>query len=172
VQKSNTRECGLFWTTRDVALHAPACMNAVRSWLLTCSVWLLSCATAPPASRSVDPRTSLQLANTPAPNSPAADALWSRANDVLEKRCVVCHGCYDAPCQLKLETYDGVERGGTKAQVYDGSRLTAADPTRLFIDAQLLADWRAKGFHGVLPERGAPDPDQSVLLRMRPSSKV
>jgi len=21
---------------------------------------------------------------------------------VLERRCVVCHGCYDAPCQLKL----------------------------------------------------------------------
>lgn len=23
---------------------------------------------------------------------------------VLERRCVVCHGCYDAPCQLKLGT--------------------------------------------------------------------
>jgi len=21
---------------------------------------------------------------------------------ILERRCVVCHGCYDAPCQLKL----------------------------------------------------------------------
>lgn len=141
-------------------------MNANRFRLLTVCVWLLSCASAPPASRSVDPRTSLQLANTPAPHSPQADALWTRANDVLEKRCVVCHGCYDAPCQLKLETYAGVERGGTKAQVYDGSRLTAADPTRLFIDAQLLAGWREKGFHGVLPERGAPDPAQSVLMRM------
>jgi hypothetical protein len=20
---------------------------------------------------------------------------------ILDKRCVVCHGCYDAPCQLK-----------------------------------------------------------------------
>jgi hypothetical protein len=141
-------------------------MNADRFGLLSCCVWLLSCASAPPASRSVDPRTSLQLANTPAANSPEADALWTRANDVLEKRCVVCHGCYDAPCQLKLETYAGVERGGTKAQVYDGSRLTAANPTRLFIDSQLLADWRAKGFHGVLPERGAAVPDRSVLLRM------
>ena len=21
---------------------------------------------------------------------------------ILDQRCVVCHGCYDAPCQLKL----------------------------------------------------------------------
>ncbi|HET6333913.1 MAG TPA: fatty acid cis/trans isomerase [Polyangiales bacterium] len=141
-------------------------MSAYRSSLLAVSVWLIACASAPPASRSLDPRTSLQLANAPEPHSPEADALWTRANDVLEKRCVVCHGCYDAPCQLKLESYEGVERGGTKAQVYDASRLTAADPSRLFIDSHLLAGWRAKGFHAVLPERGAPDPDKSVLMRM------
>jgi Fatty acid cis/trans isomerase (CTI) len=134
--------------------------------VLACALWLVACASAPPASRSLNPRTSLQLADSPAPHSPEADALWRRANDVLEKRCVVCHGCYDAPCQLKLETYAGVERGATKAQVYDASRLTAADPTRLFIDAQLLAGWRQKRFHAVLPERGAPAPDKSLLMRM------
>jgi hypothetical protein len=134
--------------------------------ILTCAIALVACASAPPASRSLDPRASFQLANSPEPYSPEADVLWTRASDVIEKRCVVCHGCYDAPCQLKLETYEGLERGATKAQVYDASRLTAADPTRLFIDAQLLVDWRRKGFHAVLPERGAPDPNKSVLMRM------
>jgi uncharacterized membrane protein len=23
---------------------------------------------------------------------------------ILQRRCVVCHGCYDAPCQLKLSS--------------------------------------------------------------------
>jgi len=27
---------------------------------------------------------------------------WTEVKPILEKRCVVCHACYDAPCQLKL----------------------------------------------------------------------
>ncbi len=27
---------------------------------------------------------------------------WTEVLPDLESRCVVCHGCYDAPCQLKL----------------------------------------------------------------------
>ena len=26
---------------------------------------------------------------------------------IVERRCVVCHGCYDAPCQLKLGSLGG-----------------------------------------------------------------
>jgi hypothetical protein len=87
---------------------------------------------------------------------------------ILERRCVVCHGCYDAPCQLKLGAWEGIARGGTKAQVYDATRLEEAPPTRLFIDAQLPSQWRAKGFHPVLNER-TPSPENnlaaSVLYR-------
>jgi hypothetical protein len=71
---------------------------------------------------------------------------------VLNKRCVVCHACYDAPCQLKLGSYEGVTRGASKVPVYDGERLFAAEPTRLFLDAELPSQWRQKGFHPVLNE--------------------
>ena len=27
---------------------------------------------------------------------------------ILEQRCVVCHSCYDAPCQLNLTSYEGI----------------------------------------------------------------
>lgn len=47
----------------------------------------------------------------------------------------MCHGCYDAPCQLLLSSHEGFERGGSKKAVYDSDRLTAAKPTRLFLDA-------------------------------------
>ena len=72
---------------------------------------------------------------------------------ILEQRCVVCHGCYDAPCQVKLESYEGLLRGANPVKVYDGTRLLGASLTRLFEDAQTTAEWRGKGFHPVLNER-------------------
>ncbi len=72
---------------------------------------------------------------------------------IMEKRCVVCHACYDAPCQLKLESYDGLLRGVSSSPVYDGYRLTEAPLTRLNQDAHSVAEWREKGFAPVLNER-------------------
>lgn len=72
---------------------------------------------------------------------------------ILDSRCVSCHACYDAPCQLKLTAPAGLERGGSKELVYDGTRLLASSPTRLFIDANSTDEWRSKGFHPVLNER-------------------
>ncbi|MBT8128131.1 MAG: fatty acid cis/trans isomerase [Gammaproteobacteria bacterium] len=88
---------------------------------------------------------------------------------VLESRCVVCHGCYDAPCQLKLSSPEGIDRGGNKKKVYNGARITADDPTRLFIDATTTEEWRNKAFHPVLNE-GDANPltnlEDSVMYRM------
>ncbi|MGH8554814.1 MAG: fatty acid cis/trans isomerase, partial [Gammaproteobacteria bacterium] len=87
----------------------------------------------------------------PRAGAPAAPA-WQDAKAVLDYRCVVCHGCYDAPCQLQLGSYAGVTRGANKDVVY-ATRLSAAEPTRLFIDAHSNIEWRMKGFHPVLNER-------------------
>jgi hypothetical protein len=77
----------------------------------------------------------------------------TQVQPLLEKRCVVCHGCYDAPCQLNMTAPEGIDRGASKNKVYSGSRLTAAPLTRLFEDAQSTAAWRAKKFYPVLNER-------------------
>ncbi len=82
---------------------------------------------------------------------------------VLDGRCVVCHACYDAPCQLQLGSDEGVARGATKQVVYDTARLANAAPTRLGIDAHGVEAWRAKGFHSVLD---AAEPGRSLLVRM------
>ena len=101
------------------------------------------------------------------PLAPAqAKEAWTKAENVFASRCVVCHGCYDAPCQLKLGTFDGIDRGATSARVYDSSRLLPADPTRLDIDAHDALGWRKKGFHPVLPEGDEADPRASLLVRM------
>ena len=92
---------------------------------------------------------------------------------VLERRCVVCHGCYDAPCQLKLSSHEGLARGANPQKVYDGERISAAEPTRLFIDAQTAAGWREKGFHPVASDNPG-DAEQNLqdsvlyqLLRLK-----
>lgn len=91
-------------------------------------------------------------------------ALAERASDVLAHRCVACHGCYDAPCQLRLQSHEGLLRGGAKLQVYDQTRPSDAQPTRLGIDGRSVDDWRAMGFHSVLNETG--DPDGAILARL------
>jgi len=65
----------------------------------------------------------------------------------------VCHGCYDAPCQLKLDSFEGLLRGANSEKVYDGTRILGAPLTRLFEDAKSNREWRTKGFHPVLNER-------------------
>src|SRR5262249_50330010 len=66
--------------------------------------------------------------------------------------CVVCHACYDAPCQLVLSAFEGAERGASQEPVYDSTRLVTAPPTRLFVDARDTGQWREMGFFGVLPQ--------------------
>jgi len=88
---------------------------------------------------------------------------------ILDKRCTVCHGCYDAPCQLKLSSKEGLLRGANPEKIYDGIRINASSPTRLFIDANSTAEWRQKNFHPVLNE-GVNNPrrnlEDSVLYKM------
>ena len=102
-----------------------------------------------------------QRYGTPTPRDRVVDAVtpgnvdyWNDVKPVIEQRCVVCHGCYDAPCQLKMSSIEGIERGASPAIVYNQSRLKMAQPTRLFEDAQSVTEWRNLGFHPVLNEHG------------------
>ena len=89
-----------------------------------------------------------------------------QVSPTLERRCLVCHGCYDAPRQLKLSSYEGLERGANPLKVYDGARILPAEPTSLFVDAKNGSEWRGKSFHPLLDEAaGSPEPNlQRSLL--------
>ncbi len=119
------------------------------------------------AHNAVSPAAGNQIAasvaTTPAPPvavEPAPE-FYHDVKPILDQRCVVCHGCYDAPCQLKLDSPDGVLRGATHALVYDSARVFAAEPTRLFVDANSTAAWRAKQFFPVLNE-GEKTPENNL----------
>lgn len=90
-----------------------------------------------------------EVADSP---SKAPLTYYQHTKPIIEQRCVVCHGCYDAPCQLKLESYEGLLRGANPDKVY-ATRLTGGMLTRLFEDAQTTAEWRTKNFHPVINER-------------------
>lgn len=77
---------------------------------------------------------------------------------ILDNRCVVCHGCYDAPCQLKMENPVGIERGANKTLVYNGERLLTAKnsqsiSTTTQLTPELISSFRHEGFFPVLNER-------------------
>lgn len=84
---------------------------------------------------------------------------------ILDKRCVSCHSCYNSPCQLKLSSYDGLQRGASKIDVY-ANRMSAIDPTRLFIDANSEKQWRQKGFYSVSEQLRNDDNMQTGSIMM------
>ena len=84
--------------------------------------------------------------------SKATLTYYQDTKPIIEQRCTVCHGCYDAPCQLKLESYEGFLRGANPDKIY-ATRLTGGTFTRLFEDAHTTTEWRNKGFHPIINER-------------------
>ncbi len=99
----------------------------------------------------------------------AAAADWPAAKSIIDRRCVVCHACYDSPCQANFAAYEGLARGANKDKVYDASRLIASEPSRLFIDAHSTPEWRARGFFPVFNERtptAEANREASVLHRL------
>ncbi|MFT3924860.1 MAG: fatty acid cis/trans isomerase [Myxococcales bacterium] len=137
------------------------------TWFL-CASLLFACRPAAPlelSTASLPPISVPQAPETPQERAHDA-ALFKAAKQTFDQRCVVCHGCYDAPCQLILSSFEGVTRGASKDKVYEATRLRAALPSRLFIDGRSVPEWRDKGFHPVLPEGMERDPGGSLLLRM------
>jgi hypothetical protein len=101
----------------------------------------------------IENRLALPLATTK-----QAKHFHNNVQPIIENRCVVCHGCYDAPCQLKMENITGIERGANKQIVYNGERLLTANlPIGLTNLTQLnnenLQKVRQQGFFPVLNER-------------------
>jgi len=90
----------------------------------------------------------------------------SEVKPILDRRCVVCHSCYNSPCQLKLSSFEGADRGASKKKVYNSMRLKTMDPTRLFIDAQTTKGWRRKNFFSVMQSSAGSGFNNSFMLEL------
>jgi len=81
----------------------------------------------------------------------AAGAYYSsQVQPILNRRCIACHGCYTAPCQMNFQSSQGMLRGAFKVDVLYGPREKGVQPTRLGIDAHSSEGWRQLGFFDVL----------------------
>ncbi|HEY7883497.1 MAG TPA: fatty acid cis/trans isomerase [Cellvibrionaceae bacterium] len=126
-------------------------ISTLGLWFLSLS--LLGCLSFVTSTSHLDQRFGMATARDMlAVDADNAD-YHTHIRPLIETRCVVCHGCYDAPCQLKMESFEGIVRGAHKDSVYDGTRLLGAELTRLFEDADTTRQWRDKGFYPVLNER-------------------
>ena len=146
--------------------HAHFPFYCIQLPTLLALLLLSSCSSTPPSITEEQSRVDYGVLLT----MPVEPILFDESvKPVLENRCVVCHGCTDAPCQLKLSSYEGLTRGANKDRVYNGARLTGVPPSRLFIDARTTPEWRSKGFHTVLAENAkTPEEqlEQSVLYQL------
>lgn len=98
-----------------------------------------------------------------APQSSSTISYTRDIQPILTEKCVACHACNDAACQLNLGSAAGVQRGASKIPVYQGDRSTAQAPTRLFYDAQGEEAWRMKDFYSVLDNQGS---QAALMARM------
>lgn len=108
----------------------------------------------------------LAVCSTALGQVPLASPAISYTRDIqpiLTEKCVACHACNDAACQLNLGSAEGATRGATKVPVYKGDRTTAVQPTRIFYDAQGPEAWQRKGFYSVLDAQGA---QAALMARM------
>jgi hypothetical protein len=95
--------------------------------------------------------------------APASDDYTARIQPIFNGRCIACHSCYNAPCQLNLQSYSGLARGANKLNVYDRTRASSVAPTRLDIDGHSVSDWRARGFFDVA---GGTEPARTLLMQL------
>ena len=85
---------------------------------------------------------------------------------IFNKRCVACHGCLGSPCNLKLTSFRGVDRGALGKNPY-GSHVEAYPRTGMDV-VQTTAEWRERGFYPVLSRRGSKSENlsRSLLYQM------
>ncbi len=99
----------------------------------------------------------LGLIEVDAPINKTAISFENQVKPIFDSRCVACHACYDAPCQVKLTAHAGIERGTTKQRVYQHKSLKEGKLSRLFFDAKSESQWREQGFDSILNSPAASD---------------
>ena len=85
---------------------------------------------------------------------------------IFNSRCIACHGCLGSPCNVKLDSFAGADRGGFGINPYSGH---LAEVPRTDMDAAATtAAWRTRGFYPVLGQCDSPAQrlDGSLMYRV------
>jgi hypothetical protein len=82
-------------------------------WPLLAALLLFATGCAVLAGRKLDTEYGTTAAKEFTPEGSAPVSYERDIRPLMENRCLSCHGCYDAPCQLKVDSYEGILRGGS-----------------------------------------------------------
>lgn len=102
-------------------------------------------------------------------SSSIEDLYTAKIQPIFDARCISCHSCFNAPCQLNLQNYEGFIRGANKLNIYDGSRRQSVEPSRLWIDMKTAHDWMDKRNFYSLNESNDPEKNlfyQTLAMKM------
>src|SRR5271165_1249896 len=102
-----------------------------------------------PIHRPEDADSKPMFVSSEAQQLTGLDGSYEATQKLFNARCVECHSCNNAPCQLKLTSYEGLQRGTSKIEAIHPTRLQSIPPTRLGIDARSAEEWHKKGFSPV-----------------------
>ena len=96
-------------------------------------------------------------AEKPAPGTTMATApdYTTEIQPIFNRRCIACHGCLGSPCNVKLDTFRGVDRGGLALNPF--ASHFASEPRTDMEAADTTAAWRKRGFFPILSRDGPPD---------------
>ena len=100
----------------------------------------------------------------PAPS--ASPEYMTDIQPIFNRRCIACHGCLASPCNVKLNSFRGADRGGFGINPY-GSHVGSTPRVGMDV-VQTTGEWRQRGFYPILDREGAVKDrlDRSLLYKM------
>ncbi|MTV29818.1 hypothetical protein GJ654_02280 [Rhodoblastus acidophilus] len=98
--------------------------------------------------------------------APASPNYLTEIQPIFNRRCIACHGCLGSPCNVKLDSHRGVDRGGFGVNPYS-SRIDSSPRVGMDV-VQTTAEWRQRGFYPILAREGTPSDrlNSSLLYKM------
>ncbi|MGD2055238.1 MAG: fatty acid cis/trans isomerase [Gammaproteobacteria bacterium] len=103
---------------------------------------------------------------SPSPTAGAVPDYATVIQPLFNRRCIACHGCLGSPCNVKLDSFRGVDRGGFGLNAY--SNHFGSYPRTDMDAADSIPAWRRIGFYPVLSRAGSAQKnlDNSLLYQM------
>ena len=93
------------------------------------------------------------------------DEYLDNIQSILSRRCVACHSCTSAPCQINLTSYEGVVRGMSKDNPWGKSTSGDEIPRARIDDHYSVAKLRSIGFYDIVKDTGDPvrNAEESIM---------
>jgi hypothetical protein len=135
------------------------------SWLIVQGLLLMFASALVVAENGGSTRDAVASDAASAPAISAPDYVQD-VQPILNRRCIACHGCLGSPCNVKLDSFRGLERGGFGLNAYS-SHIDNYPRTDMDA-AHDITEWRKKGFYPIVAREGsrAQNLDESLLYLM------